>query len=187
MAIFKTFKETALPSPSDLQPHAIYYINPTQYPDYVEIYVTDSLGIAKRLFGRQDVQTLFAEFKASQGQLSVVDTYAQVAQIQNPIVGSEVFVIDATGDTTVKSGGARYLWTGTKWLKISETESMDINFSYNGLTDKPNSSVQEIDNAVAVAHTHANKSQLDKISEDTEGNFTYGGKAVATQWSTTAW
>ena len=42
-----------------------------------------------------------------------------------------VVVVDATGDTTVKSGGASYVWDGLSdsvgaWTKVSETESMDI-------------------------------------------------------------
>ena len=61
--IFKSFKETSLPV--QLQAHSIYYIAPPDKPDYVEIYVTDASGRAKRLFGENDVKTLLNEFKAA--------------------------------------------------------------------------------------------------------------------------
>ena len=51
--------------------------------------------------------------------------------------GEQVLVIDATGDTTVKSGAATYIFDGADYIKLSEHESMDVVFSYNDLTDKP--------------------------------------------------
>lgn len=37
-----------------------------------------------------------------------------------------VFVIDATGDATVTKGSAMYVWQNDAWMKIAETESLDI-------------------------------------------------------------
>lgn len=183
---FKIYKETALPS--KLEAHSIYLISTTEKPDYYEMYVTNADGTkAKRQFGEQDVRTLLAEFNASKGQLSVVETIANRNAIPQKVVGTEVFVKDATQDPTVKSGGARYLWDGTQWIKVSETESMDINQSWGALRDKPNSSVQQIDAAVANSHTHSNISQLNKIGEDSSGNLTYGGNPVKTEWSSNNW
>ena len=45
--------------------------------------------------------------------------------------------------------------------------------------DKPTSSVTEIDDAVARKHSHANATQLDKVSEDTNGKLTYNANTVA--------
>ena len=39
-----------------------------------------------------------------------------------------IFVIDAVGDATVTARSAQYTWDGSKWDKVGETESMDINF-----------------------------------------------------------
>lgn len=184
--VFKTFRETALPSV--LEAYSIYFIAPPDKPDYVEIYVSDATGSkAKRLFGEKEVKQLLAEFNASRGQLSVVEDINARNAITQKVIGSEVFVKSAVGDNTVKSGGARYLWDGTKWLKVSETESMDLNLAWSALQGKPDSSVTDIDNAVQLRHSHTNKTQLDKIGEDSLGNLTYSGKAVKTEWSSTGW
>nr|DAY41653.1 MAG TPA: hypothetical protein [Caudoviricetes sp.] len=183
---FKIYKETALPS--KLEAHSIYLISTTEKPDHYEMYVTNADGTkAKRQFGEIEVKALLAEFNASRGQLSVVDTIANRNAIQTKVVGTEVFVKDATQDPTVKLGAARYLWDGDSWIKVSESESMDLNLSWNALNDKPSSSVQQIDTAVANSHTHSNISQLNKIGEDTSGNLTYGGNPVKTEWSSNNW
>lgn len=186
MPQLKIYKETALPS--QLEAHAIYLISNSEKPDYYEMYVTNSDGTkAKRQFGEQDVQTLLAQFNASRGQLSVVENITNRNSIDQKVVGTEVFVKDATQDSTVKSGGARYLWDGSNWIKVAETESMDLNLDWSGLANKPNSSVQQIDSAVAKAHEHSNITQLNKIGEDSNGNLTYGGNAVKTEWSSNNW
>lgn len=41
-------------------------------------------------------------------------------------VGDRVFVADATGDATVSSGWAIYIWRGSAFTKVGEAESMDI-------------------------------------------------------------
>lgn len=88
-----------------------------------------------------------------------------------------VYVKDATADSTVKRGGAFYLYDTNAWIKISEAESMDLNLDWASLTGKPTSSVTAIDNAVQKAHSHANSTQLDKIGE-TDGKLTYNGQLV---------
>ena len=45
----------------------------------------------------------------------------------------------------------------------------------------------QIDAAVAATHTHANKSELDKIGQDANGNLTYDGALPATGYSTVNW
>lgn len=66
---------------------------------------------------------------------------------------------------------------------------MDLNISLDwaNITNKPTSTVAQIDSAVANAHTHANKAQLDKIGEDGTGALTYNGQAVSAQWAATQW
>lgn len=48
------------------------------------------------------------------------------------------------------------------------------------ITGKPASTVEDIDDAVAKKHAHANSAQLDKVGE-ADGNLTYDSKAMATQ------
>ena len=184
--IFKTFRETALPS--TLEAYSIYFIAPPDKQDYVEIYVSDATGSkAKRLFGEKEVKQLLAEFNASRGQLSVVENISGRNAIEKKVTGSEVFVKDPTGDSTVTSGAARYLWDGSNWIKVAESESMDLRLSYDNLEGKPTSSVTDIDNAVQLRHSHSNKTQLDKIGEDSNGNLTYGGQSVRIEWSSIGW
>lgn len=52
-------------------------------------------------------------------------------------VGDEVYVIDASGDPTVTSGGAKYIWDGTAFLKIAEDESFDVTIAPTDLGYTP--------------------------------------------------
>ena len=46
--------------------------------------------------------------------------------------------MDATGDSTVASGGASYIYDGSNWIKISEFESMDVLVDWIDIQNKPN-------------------------------------------------
>ena len=105
-----------------------------------------------------------------------------------------VFVRDATGDVTVKSGAATYIWDATlgdngDWRKVCEAESMDIDEYLEGkLHSHPNlellnsytESNSEIQTTIQLRHTHQNKSYLDKFGETLDGSPTYAGKTIAT-------
>lgn len=41
-------------------------------------------------------------------------------------IGDRVFVIDATGDATVSSGWAIYVWRGSAFTKVAEQEGLDV-------------------------------------------------------------
>jgi hypothetical protein len=89
-----------------------------------------------------------------------------------------VYVLDATGDTTVAAGGATYLWDGAAYHKIAEFESLDLELTWANLEGKPTSAVADIDQAVTDSHTHENKEFIDKISES-DGAPTYDGVLFA--------
>lgn len=105
-----------------------------------------------------------------------------------------VFVRDATGDVTVKSGAATYIWDTTlgdngDWRKVCEAESMDIDEYLEGkLHSHPNlellnsytESNSEIQTTIQLRHIHQNKSYLDKFGETLDGTPTYAGKTIAT-------
>ena len=55
-----------------------------------------------------------------------VATYADLTNLTDEEKKALVFVIDATGDPTVTKGSAMYVWQNDAWLKIAETESLDI-------------------------------------------------------------
>lgn len=184
----KIYRETALPS--TLEAYAIYMIAPAARPDYVEIYVTSATGQARRVINKADIDLLIATAVQNATELLIV---ADIAARNALTLTSTryVYVKDATGDTSVTSGGATYLYdpagTTTKWIKVSESESLDVQVTWAALEGKPTSTPAQIDASVAATHTHANKTQLDKISEDADGRLTYAGSLPHTGWDSTGW
>lgn len=65
-------------------------------------------------------------------QANVGTTQFEVANIaaRNALtglsVGDRVFVVDATGDATVSSGWAIYVWRGAAFTKVAEQEGLDV-------------------------------------------------------------
>lgn len=51
--------------------------------------------------------------------------------------GLHAFVLDATADSTVESGGAEYIYAGEKWVKISELNNLDTVITWENITNKP--------------------------------------------------
>ena len=187
MATYKIFKETALPG--SLQPHAIYLIAPAARPDYVEMYVTGAVATTvKRIIDAAHVQDMIDASLAGVGGVEVVDNIA-ARNALTPATNIQVLVLDATGDATVTSGAATYIYrlSTTSWHKISEAESQDVVLSWANITGRPSSSPAAIDAAVGNAHTHTNKTQLDKVGEDGGGNMTYNGQLPKTGWDSEAW
>ena len=48
-----------------------------------------------------------------------------------------VYVIDAAADATVNSGGAMYIYASTGWVKIAETESLDVVLEWSNIQNIP--------------------------------------------------
>lgn len=48
-------------------------------------------------------------------------------------VGDEVYVVDASADGTVTTGGAKYIWDGAAFIKTAEDESFDVAISPTNL------------------------------------------------------
>lgn len=188
MATFKVFKETALPG--TLEPHSIYFIAPASDTSLLEIYVTNAAGSTpvRHVLNKAEVQAMIDASIGAANALQIVTDIAARDAIA-PTEPTYVFVTDATGDPTVASGGATYLFnpTGSTWIKTSEAESMDVTVSWASITGKPSSSAAAIDGAVANSHTHANKTQLDQIGQNGAGELTYNGTQVKTEWGSTGW
>lgn len=184
--VVKMYRETTLPG--TLQPYSIYYIAPAGSPNYVEIYITNASAQARRVIKESDIQAMINSTIAAANELTIVADIA-ARNALNPTKVVYVYVQNATGDTTVASGGATYMFnpTGSVWIKISEAESLDVVLQWNNIQGKPSSSAAQIDAAVAATHTHANKTQLDKVGEDAGANFTYNGEIPYTKWETTTW
>jgi hypothetical protein len=180
------FKETALPAV--VNPHSIYFVAPPSDPAHVEIYVTNSTGaVTRKVVDSADVQNMINTSIAAANTLTIVADIAARDALA-PTHSIFAFVTNATGDSTVVSGGATYLWnpTSSAWIKVSEAESLDVVLQWANIQGKPTSSPSQIDTAVANTHTHANKTQLDKVGENGAGLMTYNGSLVS-GWNTTSW
>ncbi len=179
---FKVRKVTAVPV-VPVEPNTLFFVANPSRPDYVEIYISSNTGQQiKRVVNEDDIKVLIRQAIEENGQFK----YVIVADInaRNTLQNKSqpVFVKNATADSSVKSGGAFYLYdeTTSSWVKVSEAESMDVVMRWADIQGKPTSTPQAIDTAVTQSHTHANITQLDKIGQDAQGNLLFGGKSVAT-------
>ncbi len=188
MPNIRIHKTTALPG--TLEGHAVYLVAPAAKPDYVEMYVTSADGsTARRIINQDDIQAMIdaAVAGVSTGIEIVADIAARDAL--TPTNGKYVLVLDASGDPTVDSGAASYVWrTATsQWVKLTEYESMDMTITWSMIQGGPSSTPASIDAAVANSHTHANLTQLGKIDEDGNGDFTYDGQYPRARLETSGW
>jgi hypothetical protein len=189
MAEYKVFKETALPSTINLEPHSIYLVAPSARPEYVEIYVTGvSTSTVKRVIDQSDVQAMIDSEVAA---LSAIEVVADIAarDALTLAANTQVMVLDATADTTVDSGAATYIYrqSDTSFTKIAEYESLDVILNWNDIVGGPSSSPTDIDDAVAKRHVHANKTELDLITQDGNGKMLYNGALPVTAWDSVNW
>jgi len=181
---FKPSKLTAVPSlPCD--PNAVFFVAPTGKPNYIEVYVSNNNGTAlRRLLTDTDIQGLIdTSIAGISGEMPIVANIA-ARDALTLTKNTQVLVLDATGDSTVASGAATYLYrvSTTSWIKLSEAESMDLVLQWANIQGKPTSSAAAIDTAVANSHTHTNKTQLDKIGENGSGLLTYNNSLPKIGW-----
>jgi hypothetical protein len=188
---FKPSKLTAVPSlPCD--PNAVFFVAPTLKPNYIEIYVSNNAGTAlKRLLTDADIQALIdVSISGLAGEMPIVADIA-ARNALSPTKNTQVLVLDATGDSTVASGAATYLYrvSTTSWIKLSEAESLDLILQWANIQGKPTSSPSAIDTAVGNSHVHnSNLTQLNKIGENADALFTYNNALPKIGWEgTIAW
>lgn len=119
--------------------------------------------------------------------ISIIGTLQEYSTYQEFLLDSAkskfAWVIDATGDPTVKVGGALYRIEGKTITKIFEEEAVDLEESivinWSRIQDKPLSTVNAIDEAVASAHVHLNEEILGKFSLS-NGLLLFDGAPIAT-------
>ncbi|WP_425327685.1 hypothetical protein [Pseudomonas nitroreducens] len=188
MSQVQFFKVTTLPG--TLQPDSFYYVS---NGSYAESYITDQAGVAKALGNSAMINALITDALSSLPSsgapvLFAADIAARDALESGLTQAVFVLVQDATGDPTVDAGAALYAWnpSTSTWLKVAEYESMDLEFTWDALQGKPTSTPSQIDSAVSLAHSHANKATLDNLSADADG-LLYGGQPVNSRWKTLNW
>ena len=189
--MLRIYKETSVPG--SLVANAMYLVAPAGRPNDLEIFVTDSAGVATRgTLGRVAVQQMIDDAFGSGGgggapNIVVADIPARDA-LTDLTVGQLILVIDASDDETVTSGAATYVYrSGPTFTKISEAESMDVVLNWTAIVGRPTSSAAQIDAAVGASHSHTNKTQIDKITEDANGNLLYDGNLPYSRWASTNW
>jgi len=187
MAKIKISKETAVPTGGSIAQNTIYLVSVGT--DKVETYVSNSAGTAlRRILNEADIQALI---DASMAGISGVEIVADIVARDALTLTSNAMVIveDASGDTTVDSGAALYGYkeSDTSWRKLSEFESMDIVLNWSSIQGGPSSTPAQIDASVTNSHTHANKTQLDLIGQDGDGDATYNGAKIANEYTNTSW
>ena len=174
--------QKVLALPTTFTPNTIYIVGNGEFNNVAGMYVSDLTGTTVRsivdvAFTSDLIKNMLAEINS--GRTFVVDTYSDLSTVDTNLY-TMTMVIDATGDVSVNSGAALYVYrqTTTSWVKISETESNDLVFDWQYLQNKPNATKEEIDAAVAASHSHSNSEVLNKIGEDQEGNITFNNVVI---------
>lgn len=184
----KFFKVATLPTP--LEPNSFYYV---ENGTYTESYLTNSAGVAKSVGNSTMINALISQALANWGgtasALSIVPNIAaRNALTLTAVANLMILVVDASGDITVDSGSALYAYDFTSKVtyKLAEYESMDAVLEWNSIKGRPTSTVAQIDSTVSLAHTHDNKTVLDKLTE-VGGALRYDDKGINPEWSTNNW
>ncbi|MGC3004432.1 hypothetical protein ACPF8X_40150 [Streptomyces sp. G35A] len=89
-----------------------------------------------------------------------------------------VYVLNASADAAVGEGSALYGYKHTErafTLLLSAGNRGSV--QWDEIEGRPNSSAEDIDAAVSIAHSHENKEVLDGLT-GVEGNLYYKGKAI---------
>ncbi|EKF3304737.1 hypothetical protein AB1935_004588 [Pseudomonas aeruginosa] len=186
MAQIRFFKVATLPG--TLEPDSFYFV---ENGSYSESYLTNSAGVARSIGNSAMINALINEALASlPGTVTPILFVADIAARDALEPEGAIFVLvqDASADPTVDAGAALYAWNPatSAWLKVAEYESMDVELNWDAINGRPTSTPAQIDTAVSQAHTHANKSTLDKFSEES-GLVRFNGQPIPAEWNGTAW
>ena len=120
--------------------------------------------------GKVPVSQIPSSFK----EIEVVNTIALRDAITDLFSGKVVHVVDATGDSTVTSGWAEYIYNGTAWVKTIEQESLDVVLDWANIQNKPTTFTPS-------AHTHLGSEVTSAVAEATHAvnadNVSWAGVA----------
>lgn len=188
MALVKFHKVVTLPG--TLEANSFYYV---ENGTYAESYVTDDTGAARSIGNSAMINALItAAIEDLAVGLNSIEIVADIAARDALTAALDrnamILVIDASADPTVDSGSALYAWddVASEIYKIAEYESMDVVVAWSAITGGPVSTPANIDEAVTMRHTHANKTTLDKLSEDGDG-LLFDAAGILSRWTTLNW
>ena len=174
--------------PGVLEASALYMVSDGADPNLMEMHVTSSDGLsARHIINKSEISTMISNAVSNFSNILMV---ADIAARDGLVLDHNVLVlvIDASADATVVSGAAMYFYdmSTTTWYKVSEFESMDVTITWDSIQGKPTSSVADIDDAVALKHSHANMTVLNGLS-DSAGLLAYGGSPIPVYLTEEAW
>ena len=172
--------ERVLALPGTLLPSTMYIVKGTD-PGLADIYFTNTDATEIRhIISKSDILGLIADAIGGFSTTIIVNTIAERDAL-TLTTNTMVMVLDATGDVTVTSGAATYVFSAfnTTWYKIAEYESLDLVVSWSALQDKPASSITDIDLAVTQKHTHANQAVLDTLAVDQTNKLLHNSNPLA--------
>lgn len=78
-----------------------------------------------------------AQIPMESRELRVVENIEQMYAIEPKFESLSVFVKDATGDPSVKSGGAFYIYDGNKFVKTAQSDTMNVITDFVNILNKP--------------------------------------------------
>jgi len=187
MAVLDVKKLTA--DPGTYAPNTLYFIAPSSSPGELHIILSSNDGsVARHTVTKAEVQSMIdSAIQAANNVEYAADIAARNALTLTS--NTMVYVNNATGDPTVSSGAALYFYRSDThtFIKVAEYESMDVVINWNNIQGKPNSSPSAIDAAVANSHVHSNKTQLDLIGQDADGNLIYNNNNIKAALTTVQW
>lgn len=172
--------------PATLLSNTIYMVKSAQ-TGLMELYVTGADATSPRhIINRDEISTMITNSVSAATSMKFANDITGRNSLTLP-GNSLVLVRNATGDTTVTSGAALYSYDADKVLtsgqtnadrysKIAEYESLDL--TWDSIIGGPESTAAQVDEAVAQRHTHANKVQLDLITQAADGEMLYNGQLV---------
>lgn len=177
--------------PAQPAPSALYIVKSSE-AGLADVYFTNSDGTELRhIITKADVVQLIAAAGGSGPTAPEIQVVADIPtrNMLNLQRTTLLLVLDATGDPTVHSGSAMYVWdmATLTFYKVSEFESMDITLDWNSIQNKPTSSPAQIDSAVDNSHSHGNKTLLDNLGEDGNELLTYRNKLVSNVVALSEW
>ena len=89
-----------------------------------------------KITANEEAITALQEALAGKAPVDIKATIAERDQIEKPLKGQQVWVLDASSDPSVKSGAALYLYNSSAWVKMAEVESMDIKHKWSDIENK---------------------------------------------------
>lgn len=159
--------------PTQWIPDSIYFIKNYSPTDPIaDLYITDMAGNPLRVGNADLTQELIATFFHDKRIFKIFDDIAQRDQYiqSNPDYAQLFLVVDASDDPNVSSNSAFYGYRPTftghdaEVFFISDFESQNISLNWNNIENRPSSTVEAIDLAVA-SYQNLYDASLERVDE----------------------